>query len=82
MDRVSDDGSEDALYDGMAMRSFAGIDLFVGNVPDATPLLMFRGLRLEHDLTAQHVRRDWHLAVRTPADAPRATIAASHGLES
>ncbi len=46
-----DEGLEDALYDSIAMRAFAGIDLTVENVPDATTLLKFRRLLLEHDLT-------------------------------
>ncbi|ABO54206.1 IS5 family transposase [Burkholderia multivorans] len=48
---LSDEGLEDALYDSIAMRAFAGIDLAVENVPDATTLLKFRRLLLEHDLT-------------------------------
>ncbi|KVO30653.1 transposase [Burkholderia ubonensis] len=48
---MSDEGLEDALYDSIAMRAFAGIDLAVENVPDATTLLKFRRLLLEHDLT-------------------------------
>ncbi|KHJ63034.1 IS5 family transposase, partial [Burkholderia glumae] len=48
---LSDEGLEDALYDSIAMRAFAGIDLAVENVPDATALLKFRRLLLEHDLT-------------------------------
>jgi IS5 family transposase len=38
-------------YDSIAMRAFAGIDLAVENVSDATMLLKFRRLLLEHDLT-------------------------------
>jgi len=48
---LSDEGLEDALYDSIAMRTFAGIDLAVEDVPDATTLLKFRRLLLEHDLT-------------------------------
>ncbi|EDT37994.1 hypothetical protein BamMEX5DRAFT_6232 [Burkholderia ambifaria MEX-5] len=48
---LSDEGLDDALYDSIAMRAFAGIDLAVENVPDATTLLKFRRLLLEHDLT-------------------------------
>src|ERR1700735_5619475 len=33
---LSDEGLEDALYDSIALRAFAGIDLTVENVPDAT----------------------------------------------
>ncbi|WP_414719481.1 IS5 family transposase [Trinickia sp.] len=46
-----DEGLEDALYDSIAMRAFAGIDLAVEDVPDATTLLKFRRLLVEHDLT-------------------------------
>lgn len=48
---LSDEGLGDALYDSIAMRAFAGIDLAVEDVPDATTLLKFRRLLLEHDLT-------------------------------
>ncbi|TDY16799.1 IS4 family transposase [Paraburkholderia sp. BL6665CI2N2] len=48
---LSDEGLEDALYDSMAMRAFAGIDLAVENAPDATTLLKFRRLLVEHELT-------------------------------
>lgn len=48
---LSDEGLEDAVYDSIAMRAFAGIDLAVEDVPDATTLLKFRRLLLEHDLT-------------------------------
>ena len=39
---LSDEALEDALYDSLAMRTFAGIDLAVEAVPDATTLLKFR----------------------------------------
>ncbi|WP_429573413.1 IS5 family transposase [Paraburkholderia sp. UCT70] len=48
---LSDEGLEDALYDSIAMRAFAGIDLAVENAPDATTLLKFRRLLVEHELT-------------------------------
>jgi transposase, IS5 family len=48
---LSDEGLEDALYDSIAMRAFAGIDLARENVPDATTLLKFRRLLVEHELT-------------------------------
>ncbi len=48
---LSDEGLEDALYDSIALRGFAGIDLAVENVPDATTLLKFRRLLIEHELT-------------------------------
>ncbi|ADG20745.1 IS5 family transposase [Paraburkholderia atlantica] len=48
---LSNEGLEDALYDSIALRDFAGIDLAVENVPDATTLLKFRRLLIEHELT-------------------------------
>ncbi|WP_175817732.1 IS5 family transposase [Burkholderia diffusa] len=48
---LSDEGLEDALYDSIAMRAFAGINLAVENVPDATTLLNFRHWLVEHELT-------------------------------
>ncbi|KVD73085.1 IS5 family transposase [Burkholderia ubonensis] len=48
---LSDEGLEDTLYNSMAMRAFAGIDLAVEDVPDVTALLKFRRLLVEHDLT-------------------------------
>ena len=47
----ADEALEDALYDRQAMRSFAGIDLSMEAVPDATTLLKFRHLLEAHDLT-------------------------------
>src|SRR5580692_2919518 len=44
-------GLEDALYDSQALRGFAGIDLAVESVPDATTLLKFRHWLERHDLT-------------------------------
>ncbi|MGT2455359.1 IS5 family transposase [Cupriavidus basilensis] len=48
---LSDEALEDALYDSMALRAFAGIDLAVEAVPDATTLLKFRRMLVEHELT-------------------------------
>ena len=48
---LSDEALEDALYDSMAMRAFAGVDLAVEAVPDATTLLKFRRMLVEHELT-------------------------------
>jgi transposase, IS5 family len=48
---LADEALEDALYDSQAMRSFAGIDLGVEAVPDATTLLKFRHLLEAHNLT-------------------------------
>ena len=48
---LADEALEDALYDSQALRTFAGIDLSVEPVPDATTLLKFRRLLEKHDLT-------------------------------
>jgi IS5 family transposase len=50
---LADEALEDALYDSQALRTFAGIDLSVESVPDATTLLHFRHLLEAHELTAQ-----------------------------
>ena len=50
---LADEALEDALYDSHAMRTFAGIDLSVEAVPDATTLLKFRHLLEAHDLARQ-----------------------------
>ena len=50
---LADEALEDAIYDSQAMRTFAGIDLSVESVPDATTLLNFRHLLEAHDLTRQ-----------------------------
>lgn len=48
---LADEALEDALYDSQAMRTFAGINLSVEAVPDATTLLKFRHLLERHELT-------------------------------
>jgi len=50
---LADEALEDAIYDSQALRTFAGIDLSVEAVPDATTLLKFRHLLEAHDLTRQ-----------------------------
>lgn len=50
---LADEALEDAIYDSQAMRLFAGIDLSVEGVPDATTLLKFRHRLEAHALTAQ-----------------------------
>jgi IS5 family transposase len=50
---LADEALEDAIYDSQAMRTFAGIDLSVESVPDATTLLKFRHLLERHDLTGR-----------------------------
>lgn len=48
---LSDEGTEDALYDSQAIRGFVGIDLARESAPDATTLLKFRRLLETHKLT-------------------------------
>jgi len=48
---LSDDATEDALYDSQAIRRFVGIDLNREAAPDATTLLKFRHLLEAHQLT-------------------------------
>ncbi|HKV55809.1 MAG TPA: IS5 family transposase [Candidatus Binataceae bacterium] len=47
---LSDPGVEEALYDSLAMRGFAGIDLGREPVPDETTMCRFRHLLEAHDL--------------------------------
>ena len=47
---LADEALEDALYDSLALRGFARIDLNANGVPDATTLLNFRRLLETHDL--------------------------------
>ena len=39
---LSDEGTEDAIYDSYAMRKFMGLNFMQEGVPDATTLLKFR----------------------------------------
>ena len=48
---LADEAVEDALYDSQALRGFAGIDLTVAAVPDATTVLNFRHWLEQHELT-------------------------------
>ncbi|MBI3903712.1 MAG: IS5 family transposase [Nitrosomonadales bacterium] len=48
---LSDEATEDAVYDSHAIRRFVGVDLGRDPVPDATTLLNFRHLLEEHALT-------------------------------
>jgi IS5 family transposase len=50
---LADEALEDAIYDSQALRTFAGIDLSVEAVPDATTLLKFRHLLEAHQLTTR-----------------------------
>ena len=47
---LSDPGAEEALYDPLTMRRFAGIDLGREPVPDETTLCKFRHLLERHEL--------------------------------
>lgn len=47
---LSDPGAEEALYDSVTMRRFAGIDLGREPVPDETTICKFRHLLEQHDL--------------------------------
>jgi IS5 family transposase len=47
---LADPAVEEALYDSLAMRGFAGIDLGREPVPDETTVCRFRHLLEEHDL--------------------------------
>ena len=74
---LSDEGSEDALYDSQAIRRFVGIDLGREAAPDATTLLKFRRVLERHGLTrkifetinAQLVERGLMLREGTIVDA-------------
>ena len=48
---LADEAMEDALYDSQALRGFAGIDLTVTAVPEATTLLNFRHWLESHELS-------------------------------
>ena len=48
---LADGAKEDALYDSQALRGFAGIDLTVAAVPEATTILNFRHWLESHELS-------------------------------
>jgi transposase, IS5 family len=48
---LADGAMEDALYDSQALRGFAGIDLAVAAVPEATTILNFRHWLESHELS-------------------------------
>jgi IS5 family transposase len=48
---LADEAMEDALYDSQALRGFAGIDLTVAAVPEATTILNFRHWLERHELS-------------------------------
>ena len=47
---LSDEGTEDAIYDSYALRKFSHIDFLSEQVPDATTLLKFRHLLEKHHI--------------------------------
>jgi len=62
---LSDEGTEDAIYDSQAIRRFVGIDLSRETAPDATTLLKFRRLLEDRGLTRQIFEAiNAHLAAR------------------
>jgi len=62
---LSDEGTEDALYDSQAIRRFVGIDLSRESAPDATTLLKFRRLLETHQLTQRiFAAINLHLAIK------------------
>ena len=74
---LSDPGVEEALYDSLTMRRFAGIDLGREPVPDETTICKFRHLLETHDLGRRifeqvHVHLEAHgvrIATGTIVDA-------------
>jgi transposase, IS5 family len=50
---LSDPGAEDALYDSIALRRFAGVCTDADVIPDETSILNFRRLLEAHDLSAK-----------------------------
>ena len=48
---LADEAMEDGLYDSQALRGFAGIDLTVAAVPDATTIMNFRHWLENHELS-------------------------------
>jgi IS5 family transposase len=48
---LSDEGTEDAIYDSYAMRKFVGINFLEEDAPDSTTLLKFRRLLEQHGIS-------------------------------
>ncbi len=48
---LSDEATENAIYDSYAIRTFVGVDLSREAVPDAMTLIKFRRLLEKHQLT-------------------------------
>ena len=62
---LSDEGTEDAIYDSYAMRKFVGINFLEEDVPDATTLLKFRRLLEKHGLNKIFFEAINHVMVET-----------------
>ncbi len=48
--KLSDMAVNDALYESISMRSFVGVDLGLGPIPDETMMCKFRHLLMRHEL--------------------------------
>lgn len=83
--RVSDEALEDALYGDVALLAFAGIDLAVKAMSDATTLLKFHRVLVEQELTRRLLdeigisrmcrrRTPWCVATKSTRLAMRATL--------
>ena len=82
---LSDEATEDAIYDSYAMRKFMGLTFENGSqVPDATKLCKFRNFMKEHGLQkelfdqVQQVLRENHMEVRGGTIVDATIIEASH----
>lgn len=72
---LSDDGTEDAIYDSQAIRRFVGVDLSREKATDATTRLKFRHMLEEQQLTDSifnainsHLAKEgdqWHLGMKS-----------------
>lgn len=79
---LTGEGSEDAVYDSYAMRSFIHVDFFEEQVPDSTTLLRFRqmmeknglALKLANELAALLREKKLVLLSGTMADAALAAM--------
>ncbi len=79
---LTGEGSEDAVYDSYAMRSFIHVDFFEEQVPDSTTLLRFRqmmeknglALKLANELAAILREKKLVLLSGTMADAALAAM--------
>jgi len=47
---LSDEGTEDAVYDSLAVRKFVGISVNEDDIPDKTTIWRFRNLLIEHNI--------------------------------